>query len=660
MIKPFLCQKKIVTLRPIMDKNTLTGFILIAIVLFCFTWYNQPSEADIAAQRQADSIAAVSQKKAEEQMKMKEVEKATKAAASAKAAAEDSTSLFFMAKQDTIGSASKTVVLKNDKLELTFAAKGAVVEKAVVKNYQDNDGNADVTLYDKNTSRLNFTLAAKEENISTGSLNFTPTEVTDSSVTFVAQAAPGKDITIRYKMLGDYMLGCSITANGMAGLFPPSTNSIDVDWQEKCKQQEKGYSFENRYSTLTYHFTEGGTDYLNETSEKTDEGVDEDIDWVAFKNQFFSAVMIAKEGFGKDVSLTSIPLDKNKDKGYLKFYQAKLKTAFDPTGAKPTELEFYYGPNDFRLLQRQEENSTFGKDLQLERLVYLGWPLFRYINRWFTLYVFDFLRSMAIPMGIILILITLLLKGITFPMVKKSYMSSAKMRVLRPKLDEATKQYDKPEDAMQKQQAMMQMYSEYGVSPLSGCLPMLIQMPIWIAMFNFVPNAIQLRRESFLWIDDLSTYDPIIEWNSNLWLIGDHLSLTCILFCLANLLYSWFTMQQQKDQMVGQQAEQMKMMQWMMLLMPLMFFFMFNDYSSGLNFYYFVSLFFSALIMWVLRKTTDDEKLLAILEARREENKKNPKKMSGMAARLQAMQQQQMELQKKREELARKNAQLRK
>ena len=261
---------------------------------------------------------------------------------------------------------------------------------------------------------------------------------------------------------------------------------------------------------------------------------------------------------------------------------------------------------------------------------------------------------MAIPMGVILILITLLLKAITYPMVKKSYMSSAKMRVLRPKLEEATKHLDKPEDALQKQQVKMQMYSEYGVSPLSGCLPMLIQMPIWIAMFNFVPNAIQLRRQSFLWIDDLSTYDPIVTWQKDLWLIGDHLSLTCILFCGANLLYSWFTMQQQKDQMIGQQAEQMKMMRWMMMLMPLMFFFMFNDYSSGLNFYYFVSLFFSALIMWLLRKTTNDEKLLAILEAKRAENKKNPKKMSGFAARLQAMQEQQQRMQQEREALRKK------
>ena len=242
-------------------------------------------------------------------------------------------------------------------------------------------------------------------------------------------------------------------------------------------------------------------------------------------------------------------------------------------------------------------------------------------------------------------------------MVKKSYMSSAKMRVLKPKLDEATKQFDKPEDQMQKQQAMMAEYSKYGVSPLSGCLPMLIQMPIWIAMFNFVPNAIQLRGEHFLWIKDLSTYDPIYEWGHHIWLIGDHISLTCILFCVANVLYTIMTMRQQKDQMVGQQAEQMKMMQYMMFAMPIMFFFMFNDYSAGLNFYYFISLFFSAAIMWVLRKTTNDEKLLAMLENRYKENKSNPKKMTGLAARLQAIQEMQ---QKQLEETRRKQNELNK
>jgi YidC/Oxa1 family membrane protein insertase len=274
--------------------------------------------------------------------------------------------------------------------------------------------------------------------------------------------------------------------------------------------------------------------------------------------------------------------------------------------------------------------------------------------------VFDWLTKLGINMGFVLILITLLLKAITYPLVKKSYMSSAKMRVLRPKIEEATKQYDKPEDQMQRSQAQMQLYNQYGVSPLSGCLPALIQMPIWIAMFNFVPNAIQLRGESFLWIKDLSTYDPILEWGNHIWGIGNHLSLTCILFCVANILYSFMTMRQQRDQMVGEQAQQMKYMQWMMYAMPVMFFFIFNDYSAGLNFYYFISLFFSAAIMFILRKTTNDEKLLAILEARYRENKNNPKKKTGgLAARLEAMQQQQQEMQRKREELERRKRDLR-
>ncbi|MDE5570843.1 MAG: membrane protein insertase YidC, partial [Prevotella sp.] len=327
---------------------------------------------------------------------------------------------------------------------------------------------------------------------------------------------------------------------------------------------------------------------------------------------------------------------------------ARLKTAFDPTGAQPSEFEMYIGPNEFRLIQAVEKQSQFGKELDLEQLVDLGWWLLRWINRWFTLYVFDWLTGFGFNMGIVLILITLLLKGITFPMVKKSYMSSAKMRVLKPKFEEATKQYDKPEDQMKKQQEMMSLYSKYGVSPLSGCLPMLIQMPIWLAMFFFVPNAIQLRGQSFLWMSDLSTYDPIVEWSTNIWGIGDHLSLTCILFCVAQLTYTWFSMQQQKDQMVGAQAEQMKMMQWMMYIMPLMFFFIFNDYSSGLNFYYFISLFMSAAIMYALRKTTDDAKLLATLEANYQANKNNPKKQSGLASRLEALQKQAEEMQKQR------------
>lgn len=624
-----------------MDKNTIIGFVLIAAVLIGFSWYTQPSAEEVAQQRMQDSITAVARKNAAAQQGMAEKARRDAAAAQAKA---DTIAAFYSAMTGT----AKDVVLKNSKLELTLSTKGGTVGKAVIKDFKDRNGNKDVTLFDAGDQSLKFMLAGKDMNIVTDELFFTPSGVTDTTVTMTADAGNGKSLALTYTLGKDYMLHVSMRVTGMNGLFAPNCNSMDVEWTDKCRQQERGFTFENRYATLTYHLTDGGTDYISETKNITDEEIEDAIDWVAFKNQFFSAVMIAGNDLGANAKMTSIPQEKGS--GYLKQYGAKMKTFFDPTGKQPTELEFYYGPNDFRLLQRVEEESTFGKDLELQRLVYLGWPLFRIINRWFTLYVFDWLTGFNINMGIVLILITMLLKFITFPLVKKSYMSSAKMRVLKPKLDEATKQYDKPEDQMQKQQAMMAMYSKYGVSPLSGCLPMLIQMPIWIAMFNFVPNAIQLRGESFLWISDLSTYDPIWEWNTNIWLIGDHLSLTCILFCLSNVLYSMMTMRQQRDQMVGQQAEQMKMMQWMMYLMPVMFFFMFNDYSAGLNFYYFVSLFFSAAIMWTLRKTTDDKKLLAMLEKRYKENQSNPKKMSGLAARLEAMQKQAEELKRQREQ----------
>ena len=623
-----------------MNKDTIIGFVLIAVVLIGFSWYNQPSAEEIEAARKQDSIAAVIKDNAAKQQKINEAARKAQAESAAKA---DSSALFFAALSGT----NQSVVLKNDKVELTFDTKGGTISKAIIKGFEDRDNKMDVTLFDQNTQQMNFMLAGKSENIITKDLFFTPSNVTDSTVTLTAAASNGGSIVFNYWLGPNYMLHFTFQVNGLNGMFAPNYKEMDIEWSDLARQQEKGFTFENRYATLTYKEKDGSTDYLSETSEKIDEKIETALDWVAFKNQFFSATLIAKDEFAANSLMTSIPQEKGS--GYLKQFNAKMKTAFDPSGMKPSEFEMYIGPNDFRLIKAVEEQTTFGKDLDLEQLVYLGWPLFRYINRFFTIYVFDWLTSWGFSMGIVLILITLLLKAITFPMVKKSYMSSAKMRVLKPKLDEATKQYDKPEDQMKKQQAMMQMYSQYGVSPLSGCLPMLIQMPIWIAMFNFVPNAIQLRRQSFLWIDDLSTYDPIIEWQTNIWGIGDHLSLTCILFCVANVLYSYMTMRQQKDQMVGQQAEQMKMMQWMMYLMPLMFFFMFNDYSSGLNFYYFISLFFSAAIMWTLRKTTNDEKLLAILEAKYRENKNNPnKKVSGLAARLEAMQKQAEELQKQR------------
>ena len=625
-----------------MNRNTLMGFVLIAVVLIIFSMWGQKNAAE---QQAAAERAAQKEQLARQQQEAEPKDTLSQAQRVAMKQQADSARTFAggLRRQPL-----DSVVLRNEKVELTIYNKGGVVKRAKVLGYKDREGHPDVTLFDNKEQSLSFTLPANanKEYINTADYIFNIAQKSERGAVLTLDGKNGERLTMNYELGESYLLHFSMKAEGMDELWAPGRKLMNVVWKDSCRQQEMGYTFENRYSSLTYKERGGGTEHLSEGT-NDDETPEESIDWVAFKSQFFAAVLIPKTQFERGAYLNSTM--NTKESHYLKHYTANLQTDFTPGEAM--EFEMYFGPNDFQILKNIDKQSRFGRDLDLEDLVYLGWWLVRWINRWFTLYVFDGLTALGLGMGIVLILITLLLKGLTFPMVKKSYMSSAKMRVLKPKIEEATKQYDKPEDQMQKQQVQMQMYSQYGVSPLGGCLPMLIQMPIWIAMFFFVPNAIQLRGESFLWMQDLSTYDPIFEWSKPVWGIGDHLSLTCILFCVSNILYSYLTMRQQRDQMIGDQAKQMKMMQWMMFLMPVMFFFIFNDYSSGLNFYYFISLLFSAIIMWTLRKTTDDAKLLAILEANYKENKNNPKKQSGLAARLEAMQKQQAEMQRMRNQM---------
>ena len=282
-------------------------------------------------------------------------------------------------------------------------------------------------------------------------------------------------------------------------------------------------------------------------------------------------------------TMSSFHLEKGS--GYLKTYNTTFTAAFDSKGAKPSSFHFYLGPNKFSTLEDNEALIDSESDLDLQSLVYLGWPIVKWINRFFFLYAFDFLSGLGLHMGIVLLILTILVKVLVYPLMKKSFLSSARMRVLRPRMDEIAKKYPKPEDAMLKQQETMKMYSEYGVSPMGGCLPMLIQMPIWIALFNFIPNYIELRGVPFLWADDMSSYDDIINWGFNIWGIGDHLSLFCVLWCASTVFSSIITQKQQSYAMTAEQEQQMKMMKWMMYLMPLIFFFSFNSYSSGLNYY---------------------------------------------------------------------------
>jgi YidC/Oxa1 family membrane protein insertase len=614
-----------------MDKNTITGFILIALVVIGFSWYSQPSREELEAMAQRDSIAAV------EQQKQAEAEQANSQTLTATSATPDSSALFF----SQLTGEGQRVLLQNEKVKVGINSKGAVVEDAEIIGYKSRRREGDVVILGKEDASMRLTLPLKQQNLCIADLCFNIAEQTDSSVTFVAEQGE-KQLQVRYILRPDsYMLDMEIASAGMEGMTMPGASNLLVEWVARIPQQEKGADFENRYSSLTYKRQEKSVKQLSETSDESKKP-EEALEWIAFKNQFFSAVLIGSQPMTQ-ASLSTAQLSDEKD--YLKRYEASFQVPFDATGKDATQLQMYLGPNDFHVLQAHSKMTAYGSDADLDELVYLGWSFFRFINRWSILYIFDWLKAMGLPMGIVLLLLTVIVKIIVWPTQKKSYMSSAKMRVLKPKLDEITKQYPNPDQAMQKQQAMMQVYSQYGVSPMGGCLPMLIQMPIWLALFNFIPNAIDLRGESFLWADDLSAYDDLIRWDADLWLIGNHLSIFCLLFSATNLINTWISMRQQQNQFTGEQAQQMKMMQWMMYLMPLMFFFMFNNYSSGLSYYYFVSGLLSIITMWYLRWSTDDAKLLASLEAYREQHKNDPKKMSGLQARLEALQKMQQEQQ---------------
>ena len=626
-----------------MDKNTITGFVLIALVIIGFSWYSRPSEAELQEMARQDSIQQV-QKQAEQAQALQQEEAAQEAVAQMKA---DSSALFF----NHLTGTSENVTLKNEYLEVVLDTKGGAPKEATILSGSGIKTGNPVRIMDA-SNQLYMMVSGKHDNIDTRNYYFTPTAQTDSTVTMRLTNADGATFDIAYKLRREsYMLDISVQARQMGKYFEPNTKTVYLQWEKDAKMLEKGFDFENNYSSLTFKEKGEGVDNLSETGNES-EKMETALDWVAFKNQFFSCILIGHQDF-TDATLQSIRNEKPETavryESVLKHFEASMQTAFDINGAQPTLMQMYMGPNDFHILKDTNKQGTLKTDLDLEDIIYFGWPLFKWINRFFILYLFDWLNGWGLPMGIVLLLLTLIVKVLVYPTTKKSYMSSAKMRVLKPQIDALSQKYPKQEDAMKKQQEMMQIYSQYGVSPMGGCLPMLLQTPIWIALFNFLPNAIELRGESFLWADDLSAYDDVISWGKNLWLIGDHLSIFCLLFCLTNIINTWISMRQQQNQMSGEQAQQMKMMQYMMYVMPLMFFFMFNNYSSGLCYYYFLSGLSSVLIMWFLRKTTDDAKLLAKLEAYRQQHKNDPKKMSGLAARLEA-------LQKMQEEQARMNA----
>ncbi|MBQ8520048.1 MAG: membrane protein insertase YidC [Bacteroides sp.] len=619
-----------------MDKNTLVGFLLIGVVLIGFSVWNRPSQEEMErAHHYQDSIQTVAQQEAAKF-------EAEAAAQSQRVLTLDSTSLFFSANQGT----EQFTTLENNLVKVTVSNKGGRVVSATLKEYKNQQGEP-LVLFNEEESAMNFAFEGKNENILTEEMYFQPMNATDSTVTMRLATTGAGYIDFAYRLLPEsYMVDFSIRANGLQNFFPAAQKTVNIEWFQRARQQEKGFDFEQRYTSLTYKPVDEGSDYLSEFKEEK-ETFAEPLEWVAFKNQFFSSVLIAQHNF-ENTTLESVP--QQKGSGFMKNYTAEMTTFFDPTGKEATNLQLYLGPNHFKtLLASNDLCINKNEDPELEDLVYLGWPVIRWINRWFTINLFDWLSGWGLNMGIVLLLMTIIVKALVYPATYKSYMSSAKMRALKPHVQKITEKYPKQEDALKKQQETMALYSQYGVSPMGGCLPMLIQMPVFMALFFFVPNAIELRQQSFLWAPDLSTYDDVLHFGFNIPFLGSHLSLFCLLFSVTNILNTWYTMKQQDT--MGQQ--QMPGMKWMMYLMPVMFIFIFNTYSSGLNYYYFISGLIGILTMIVLRKTTDENKLLAQLEANKakiKQQKGNKGTQGGLMAKLEALQKEQERLQKERQE----------
>ena len=636
-----------------MDKKSIIGYILIGIVLIGYFSLNKPSAKDIEAQkRYQDSIAVV------EKIQEFEKQKAGLAQlAEFEKQKQDSTDLFF----NVLNGKNETVVLSNNKINVNISTYGSRVTSVSLKDYKNqNDG--DVVLFDSNDklknsknelgdNSLNYTFESKQgyKNINTAQLYSTLIAYTDSSATMRLAFGADRYIDFKYLLRNDsYMLDLFIDAHNMDDILS-SKKEIGIDWKQLIRQQEVGYDFEQRYTRLTYKPVNDDSDYLNEMKDDS-EKLAEPISWIAYKNQFFSCIMISGEEFN-NVQLDSKVVAKGEN--MLKNCSATMTVPFDPTGKQATAIQFYYGPNKFSTL-RESSNMAINPDtdLDLQEIIYFGWPIVRWINRYFIMYLFDGLSSLGLNMGIVLILLTLIVKGIIYPFTKKSYISSAKMRALKPYIDEINKKYPKQEDALKKQQETMALYSKYGASPMGGCLPMLIQMPIFIALFNFVPNAIELRQQSFLWANDLSAFDAIISWDTPIWLLGDHISLFCLLFCITQIANTYYTSKMQPSMGGSPEMEQQqKIMRGMMYLMPIMFFFIFNDYSSGLNFYYFVSTLISVVTFIYLRKAVKDQELLKKMEAYAESNKNNPKKQNNMFSRLEALQEQQKKMLEEQEKI---------
>jgi YidC/Oxa1 family membrane protein insertase len=628
-----------------MDKKTWIGFILIAAIIIGFSFINRPSKEELAERKRVqDSIALVRAQEAEALRVSEQISAQIAQQSSNEEVTPDELAQQIVAVYGAFAPAAQgeegIITLENSKVRLGISRRGGRVAQAELKEYKAyGDSINDLCLFKGEESNLNFTLVTNNNRVlTTENLYFTEaSRLTDNEGNTTLVMRLNTNIEDCYMDFvytlpsDDYMVGMSIQMHNMQLVLAQNMSSMEMQWNQLIPQQEKGRKFEEKYAQLQYMFVGGDIEKLSEVkADRKKESAR--IKWIGYKDQFFSTVLISEDGF-ESSQMESTP--QNVKSRYIKEYKTTTSVPFDITGKKTTDLKYYFGPNHYNTLKAYDKEVAKEEKLHLNELVPLGWKIVAWINKALVIPMFDLFSSWGLHIGIVILLMTLVIKLIILPFVFASYKSSAKMRVLKPQLDEINAKYP-PEKMQERQQATMALYQKAGVSPMSGCLPMLFQFPVLMAMFWFLPTAIELRGQSLFWAEDLSTYDAIVTWDTPIPLFGTHLSLFCLLMTVVNIVYTHITMQSQS------QGQEMKMMKWMMYLMPLMFLFFFNDYAAGLSYYYFVSLLMTIIQTMIFRWAIDDKKVLAEMEANAK--KKGTQKKSGFAARLEAMQREQQRL----------------
>ena len=600
------------------DKNSLTGFVLMFLILLVFNFFFLPTNEEIEKEVNSNPIEL-------QTTQNQEIDENSNTINQQSSYIKINKSDFGVFSESSFAK-DEEVVLENEKIKLVISNKGGQIKSVVIKEgpnqkkYTTYTGEElEIFNSDSSVFNLNFSTGIS---INTKDLFFKPifynTSENQNSVTMRLSIDSIHYVDFNYRINDDYLVDFNINLIGMDEIIPNELNYMNLEWQMKTPQTEKSKSNQDMYTGIYYQFLadQDDIDYLGYTTAEDEEQLSNKLSWVAFQQQFFSSILVSKSGL-ENASLYS---EKNENSKYIKNLSAKFELPYNHNRNEQLDFQFYFGPNHYK--QLQSYNSKF------EEIIPLGWGIFGWVNKYIIINIFDFLSKFFTNYGLIIFILTVIIKLALSPFTYKAYLSQAKMKVLKPEIDKMTEKH-KGKDPMKVQQETMNLYRKAGVNPMGGCLPMLFQFPILIAMFRFFPASIELRSEAFLWADDLSAYDSIYDLPFEIPFYGDHISLFTLLMTISTLLYT-----RMNSQMASGQMAQMK---WMMYLMPIMFLGFFNNYAAGLSYYYFLANMFTFSQQYFMKKFIDEDAILRQLE----ENKKKPKKKSNFQKKLEEMQKRQ-------------------